>query len=146
MISLKKELFYLWPPMEEIETRTVKATFDGRVLLTVVMDNMELDVAEVLENFEACERLTRGRPYLSLVISAPYTTVTKEAREELNHPRFYEHAVAQAIVVKSLASRIMGNFLIRLYKKYCPQRLFTNRDEALKWLEQHWVKQKQLAD
>lgn len=132
--------------MEEIVTRTVKLSFDGKVLLTEIIDNMELEKEDVLENFEASQKLTKGKPYISLVITAPFTNITKEAREATNQAHYYEHTIAQALVVKTLAQRIMGNFLISLYKKYCPQRIFTNRDEAVKWLNHQWKKQRQLAD
>jgi hypothetical protein len=128
--------------MGPVQTKTVKISFDGKILLSEIMDNMEIDLDDVFENYEASLKLTGDRPFLSLVISAPYTTVTKEAREAMNDPRYYKNTVAQAIVVKSLANRLMGNFLIRLYKQYCPHRLFNSREEAVKWLNYQWEKSK----
>lgn len=126
--------------MKEIITPTAKLSFDGKVLVTALQDNIELEKQDVVDNFLASQKLTQGNPYLSLVITAPYTTITKEAREAANRPEYYAHTIAQALVVKTLATRIMGNFIIRLYKNYCPQRLFTSKEEALKWLEKQWIK------
>ena len=128
--------------MGPVQTKTVKFSFDGKILLSEIIDNMEIDSDEAMENYEASMKLVGDRPYLSLVISAPYTTMTKEAREAINDPKYYTNAVAQAIVVKSLANRLMGNFLIRIYKQYCPHRLFNNKEEAIKWLNYQWEKQK----
>lgn len=128
--------------MGPVQTKTVKFSFDGKILLSEVIDNMEIDLDDAMENYEASMKLVGDRTYLSLVISAPYTTVTKEAREAMNDPKFYKNAVAQAIVVKSLANRLMGNFLIRIYKQYCPHRLFNSKEEAVKWLEYQWTRSK----
>lgn len=128
--------------MGPVQTKTVKFSFDGKILLSEVIDNMEIDLDDAMENYEASMKLVGDRTYLSLVISAPYTTVTKEAREAMNDPKFYKNAVAQAIVVKSLANRLMGNFLIRIYKQYCPHRLFNSKEEAVKWLDHQWARSK----
>jgi len=128
--------------MGPVQTKTVKVSFDGKILLTEILDNMEIDLDDALENYEASMQLVGDKPFLSLVISAPYTTVTKETRDAMNDPKYYKNTVAQAIVVKSLANRLMGNFLIRLYRQYCPHRLFNHREEAIKWLNHQWEKQK----
>lgn len=140
-------LFYLWIRMTHVvQTSTVRISFDGKTLISEVLDNVEIDAEAVESNFTATQKITGEHKYLSLVITGAYTTITKEGREATNDARFYKNVLAQAIVVQSLASRIMGNFLIGLYKKYCPQRLFNSREEAEKWLEKYWEKHRQLAN
>lgn len=126
--------------MDTIFTRTTKTSFSGNILLTEMFDNVEVSVEDVTENFNAATTLTNGKKYLSLVIAAPYTSITKEARELTNKEFMYKNTVAQAIVVKSLSNRLMGNFLVKFYKPFCPMRLFKSKKAAIEWLNEKWDK------
>lgn len=119
---------------KEITTRTVRFTFDGLVLTSEILDEKELETEDVIENRQAALSITGQSRYLSLVIAAPYSTITHEARKEAGEPSNYIHTIAQAIVVKNLASRILGNFFLRFHRPPCPCRLFNDRAAALSWL------------
>ena len=124
--------------MNSIPTRTTITSFSGNILLTELADNVEINVKDVMENFEAASKLTNDKKYLSLVIATPFTSITKEAREMANKEFMYKNTVAQAIVVKSLSNRLMGNFLVKFYKPFCPLKLFKNKKDAIVWLNERW--------
>lgn len=127
--------------MSFIITRTAKLSFNENTLLTEMFDNLEIDLNDVNENYEASVKLTRDKNFLSLVIAAPFTTLTKEAREAANREFMYKNTVAQAIIVQSIANRIMGNFLIKFYRPFCPSKLFKSKEEAVTWLSEKWNEQ-----
>lgn len=81
--------------MKETLTRTVKLSFDGKILVSELLENAEVDVEHVMETFEASQKLTGGRPFVSLVIAAPYSTITKEARELSGKKEMYRNNLAQ---------------------------------------------------
>ena len=124
--------------MSFIITRTAKISFTENTLLTEMFDNLEIDLNDVNENYEASVKLTQDKNFLSLVIAAPFTTITKEARDAANREFMYKNTVVQAIIVQSIANRIMGNFLIKFYKPFCPLKLFKSREEAVAWLNEKW--------
>ena len=64
-------------------------------------------------------------------------TITKEAREYGSTKEANPYTAATAIVLSSLAHRILGNFIMRVQRPHMPFRLFANSDEALKWLAQY---------
>jgi hypothetical protein len=48
---------------------------------------------------------------------------------------FAEHRIASALVVRSLANRLAGNFFIRMGGKRNVSRMFATEEEAIKWLK-----------
>jgi hypothetical protein len=125
--------------MDCIYTRTAKLYFEGNTLFTEMFDNVEIDINDARENYEASVKLTNEKKYLSLVIAAPFVSITKEAREEVNKALMYKNTIAQAIIVKSMANRLMGNFLVKLYKPHCPLKLFSNKEDAIAWLNEKFT-------
>ena len=126
--------------MNSITTRTTVTSISGNTLTAEMFDNVEIDVDDVNENYAAAVKLTHGEKYLSLVLAAPFSSITKEAREIANKEFMYKNTIAQAIVVKSLSNRLMGNFLVKIYKPFCPLKLFKNKKDAIVWLNEMWDK------
>ncbi len=126
--------------MNSITTRTTVTSISGNTLTAEMFDNVEIDVDDVNENYTAAVKLTHGEKYLSLVLAAPFSSITKEAREIANKEFMYKNTIAQAIVVKSLSNRLMGNFLVKIYKPFCPLKLFKNKEDAIVWLNEMWDK------
>lgn len=111
-------------------------SYDGTILKSELLDDIEIEADDVIENHRVAMQLTGGKKFLSLVISAPYSSITKEGRKEATLKGKYQQAIAQAIVTKSLANKIMGNFLVKFYRAPCPMKLFDNEEQAIKWLKE----------
>ncbi|HXU28172.1 MAG TPA: hypothetical protein VN698_13155, partial [Bacteroidia bacterium] len=67
-----------------------------------------------------------------------YVTITDEARKHATQPHMYANVIAQAVVINSLATRLLANFLIRFTQnnKNVDMRLFNDYDTALNWLKE----------
>lgn len=78
---------------------------------------------------------TGGVPYVSLVTYEKVQSVDKAARAFFAKEGA-EGIIAAALLVDSVYSEFLGNFFLRLTKPVIPSKLFTNKNEALKWLEQ----------
>lgn len=93
-----------------------------------------LEVEDVKEVRRANLALSEGKPFCVLLdTSKGYFNVSPEANKLMADKEFSKDRLAAAFVVRSLASRLAGNFFLRL-KPGSPTRLFTNEAEALRWL------------
>ena len=126
--------------LKESFTETLHLTFDEKILTCILIGDVEIDVHHVEADFEAAKKLTEGKKYLSLVLASKHTSITPAAQKRSMAKEKYEHVVAQAIVVKSLAQRILGNFMIKFIKYPMPCELFTSKEKAVQWLNKEWDK------
>lgn len=125
--------------MQKIETKTATFNMLEKDLLHVVMkEGAEVAFDEAKENYEAAMQLTSGSKYVVLVDGRANATVTEEGREFSTHPETYKNVIAQAIVIQSLASRLLANFLIQLHKrnKNAEMKLFNDYNLALAWVKE----------
>lgn len=67
--------------------------------------------------------------------------ISKEARDFAASQKTFIYISAFAIVANDLSMRLVGNFFIHFHKPDQPTRIFTDKDEARKWLmEQREIK------
>src|ERR1700748_3037493 len=124
--------------MKSIEAKTaIYSMLEPDILFVEMKEDAVVDVAEVKENYEAAMKMTNGNRYASLVDARAFATITIEAREYSARPEIYTNVIAQAIVITSLANRLLANFLIQFYKKNksVEMKMFNDCDTALTWLK-----------
>lgn len=126
--------------MKEAFTETLHLTFDGKFLTCKLIGDVEIDVHHVEADFEASQKITEGKKYLSLVLTSQDTSITSEAQKKSMTKEKYVDAIAQAIVIHSLAQRLLGNFMIKFIKFPVPCKLFSSKEKAVKWLNNEWKK------
>lgn len=64
-------------------------------------------------------------------------TFTKEARDNATLIEDISALKASAVVVDNLAYRMIANFYLTFNKPKRPYKVFSNREEAVKWLKQY---------
>jgi len=143
-LYLGKQILYL-RGMGAIEGKT--ATFsmlEQDILFVVMKEDAVVDIPEAKENQEIATHLTNGNRYASLVDARAFATITSEAKEYSARPEAYVNVVAQAIIVSSLANRLIATFLIRFHKKNknVEMKLFNDYDVALDWLKEKLAEDK----
>jgi hypothetical protein len=134
--------------MELIESKTATLSLvDGNMLFVTLKENAEIDLESTKENYEITMRLTQGRRYISLVDARTYVTITDEAKKYATQPIMYTNVIAQAVVITSLATRLLANFLIRFTQnnKDVEMKLFNDYDVALNWLKEKLVEDEILS-
>lgn len=95
-----------------------------------------LEVEDVLAVREVNLALSEGKPFCVLLNTGEgYFNLVPEAAKLLNSKEYAEKRMAAAFVIKSLASRLAGNFFIRMGGRYHHTRLFSDEAEALEWLK-----------
>ncbi|HXD94381.1 MAG TPA: hypothetical protein VNX01_14340 [Bacteroidia bacterium] len=133
--------------METIDCNTATLRMlDKNMLLVTMKEDAEVDLAAAIENHEVAIRLTKGDKYLCLVDARVYTTITDEARKYAMNPEMYKHVIAQAVVITSLATRLLANFLMPFTKrnKIVEMKLFNDYDLAYNWLQEKLAKDEML--
>lgn len=95
-----------------------------------------LEVEDVKQIREINLKLSEGKRFCVLLdTSNGYFNVTPEGNKLLASKEYAELRMATAIVARSLATRIAGNFFIRFNQPPTPTRLFASEEEAVKWLK-----------
>ncbi|MFI5148728.1 MAG: hypothetical protein ACHQRM_03280 [Bacteroidia bacterium] len=106
------------------------------ILCTRLLEGKDIDLDNSIDNFEKCKILTGGKRYAAFTDARATVTITKEAMAFGSGKEANENLIAQAILVNSLANRLLGNFMIKIHKPLSPTRLFSNEEEAMKWLRE----------
>lgn len=121
--------------MKTIEhiSATIRLRENGIVFFKLKEDAV-VDLEEAKEIYNITMALTRGEKYSSLVDARATISLSKEAREWSAKPELHINLIAQAIIVSSLANRIIANFIIKFNRAKAPMRLFSTEEKALEWL------------
>lgn len=101
-----------------------------------IHDDAELQLEDAKWQFDLLSSRFDGRNGLRVLVEpGPNTSITKEAREFAAVPERGEISTGTAVLVKSLAHRLVINFIIKLaYRKNMKMRMFDNKDKAIEWL------------
>lgn len=115
---------------------TASFEYDGNSLVKIILrDDDELTLQDIIDHREIVDHMVNGRVYCMLVITGERTRATEEGRAfaARNLP---SGRLAEAIIIRSLPVRIMGNFYLKFHKPGIPTRLFDDEDSAVKWLNE----------
>ncbi len=122
--------------MQKIETPQGIFEYDGNGLLIVTLaDDFELNLEDVKKQREIAYSFHKGKPNVVLAVTGLRTTATEKARKYASS-NIPEGRIAEALVIKSLSVRLMGNFYLNFHKPAVPTKMFGNKEEALIWLKE----------
>jgi hypothetical protein len=101
-----------------------------------IKDDAELQIEDSRWQYDLLSSRYDGRNGLRVLVEpGPNTSITKEAREFASEPERGELSKGTAVLVKSLAHRLVINFIIKLaYRKTMKMRMFDNKEKAIAWL------------
>lgn len=130
--------------MKEVKTKaaTIRVLKSG-IIENIIHDYASIEEKNVLEIKTANKELSKGKPYVILVDSGIYTTISKEARELSASKDFSQQTIAKALIVRGLGQRIIGQFYINVNKPHIKTKIFAEREKAIKWLASQISKNKQ---
>ncbi len=110
--------------------------WDNGIIFIKLDDNMEVTLEDSKGHYEFLKSKFDGKNKMRVLTeSGRYTTVSKEAREFSTLPEINKMTLASAVVIKSLAHRIVINFIISLTRQQnMKMRMFESKDKAIDWL------------
>jgi len=104
-------------------------------LVEFYMKDIEIEKPDIVEMHIETLRLTNGAKYASIFSAKDFFSITGEARTEGSKPYYSENLIAQALVVKNLAQRLIGNFIMKFNKPIRDTKMFPERKEAKIWIQ-----------
>jgi hypothetical protein len=122
--------------MGRTETKSSIITFnpeEGFLRVTSKLVN-EIALTDAKYDVEEAAKLTKEKKVPVLVDSRQVAIHTKEVLDYYASAEVANKITAMAILVSSLATRMVGNFFIKTCKPQFPAKLFTDRKAAIIWL------------
>jgi len=118
--------------------KSIVKRLDDRIIEIDYISDNNFELEDAIEANNAYFKLSEGKPFVSLIdVRGKVGNITNEARKHYaNDEKTKIIRLAEGIVINSLAARIVAKFYIRIDKPNNPVKIFSNRDEAIKWLHQ----------
>lgn len=123
--------------IESIRQRIAIIEFwSNGIVFIKIDDNVEMLLEDSLEQYKALKNHYDGITQFRLLVEpGRYTSISKEAREFSANPDNNKMTTASAVIIKSLAHRMVINFMINLTQKHTMKmRMFESKEKAIKWL------------
>lgn len=119
-----------------IETRTSRVWLsDAGILRGQIKNGAKEKLEDACANVQAASKIAGGRKVPVLIDMRGMKSVSSEARAHYGSEIPAAYSLAQALLVGSLISRVIGNFFLGINKPPFPIKMFTSESEALDWLE-----------
>ena len=106
---------------------------DG-IVFVKINEKEELTADEAQEGFDLTMKLTNNTPALLLCDYSNLKSQTKECRNYYASREVAKMTKACAIISSSVFGRMLANFYMGLNKPQTPTRFFTDKNEAILWL------------
>jgi hypothetical protein len=100
-----------------------------------LQSNIELDANDAIEIRSNFLSLSNGKKWGVLVDAENFFSTTSEFRQLSASKEYTDLRLALAIVTNSMATKIIGNFFIKVNKPASPTKLFSNEKQAFEWLK-----------
>lgn len=110
--------------------------WDNGIICIKLDDNEEVSLEDSKAQFEFLKSKFDGSNRLKVLVEpGRFTEISKEAREFSALSESNSMTLGSAVVVKSLAHRIIINFIINFTRQSSMKmKMFENREKAIEWL------------
>lgn len=105
---------------------------DG-IIQTTIRKDASVDLETAKELLQSYIQLAQGKKVPHLMVLSDFSLADKSVLEYMAKEA-NQYGKADAIVVRSMAQRILGNFYLKFQRPSIPTRLFNSIEEAEKWL------------
>lgn len=120
--EIKHELFHLY------------LRNDGIVQMNT-FDEAYFTLKEAQDFVDALAKITKGVPHLILKVPGNHASLDSEARIYMATDEALKFSIAEAVIVRNVAQRMIGNFYVKFDKPKVSVHLFDKIEEAEKWLK-----------
>lgn len=123
--------------IESISDRASTIEFwSNDIIFIKLKDDIQVELEDSKKQYLFLKTKYDGiNKHLILVETGFDTTISKEAREFASRPESNLMTKATAVIVKSLAHRIIINFIIKLtHQQTMKMKMFDDKQKAINWL------------
>lgn len=110
--------------------------WDNGIIYIKIDDNTEIQLSDSIAQYNFLKSKFDGvQKHRVLVEAGRYTDISKEAREFSSKADSNLMTLGSAVIVKSLAHRIIINFIINVTRQQAMKmKMFDNKEKAIEWL------------
>lgn len=117
------------------KTRTAEISFEEDSYVYVkLIPNSVIDEADALDNLLVIKTISGNSKQLKLIDSRGKITLTPKAVEVSKKNVSDKNTLARAYLVDSFLSTVLRSFFESFQRSEIPQKFFTKKEEAVKWL------------
>lgn len=106
---------------------------ENTVLHIEMLEGARVDYEDAVDNLLVVKSYTKGKMVLKLIDARAGFRIDKRARELINSVDA-KQTIARAVVKGSFIARVLLSFFAGLNKPKTPTKIFSDYDEAYKWL------------
>jgi hypothetical protein len=120
-------------------TRVLKSLkmIDEQTVEIIYNDEVDVNLEDMEELLKHLYIFTGNKRLKRLVVCTKKSSLNMEARHYLQDENQVrkDTIIAEAVVVTSLAQKMMTNFYLKFMKDIFPSRFFTDTEKAKEWLK-----------
>jgi hypothetical protein len=116
--------------------RTVISLRSDNIMHIYMKEGVTLELKDAEAIVETIKEMGNGITFLNLVETGEDADVDREVRAYSASKEANVYTKADAVLVRSFAQRMIGNFYISFNKPIKPTKIFTSKKDAIKWLKQ----------
>ena len=122
--------------MKRVKTRTARISVDENGIVIIrIIEGVKMDFEDAADNFLVVKHLTEGGRCLKLIDARVNWSLDKKAQSFFSGKDVKERTRARAIVINSTVKKLLLNFFHSMNVINAPTKVFTDYNEAYKWLK-----------
>ena len=118
-----------------LETPYVHLCIKNKILIGTYKTNQRISLETAKEIVRARKAFTQTMPMPAMIISQGIVSIDRPARHYLSSAEATDGLTACAIVAGSAFSSFLGNFFLSVNKSPMPVKIFSDVNQAEKWLQ-----------
>lgn len=119
---------------KQLKSYSISLREDGLVQIDINAE-AEVTLEEVIEGTDYIMSVVEDRKFPVLFIAKEFSVPSSESRDYLAKKESLPYSLADAYVICSFPQKLIGNFYLKFNKPGRPTKIFTDKDEAIKWLK-----------
>ena len=108
--------------------------YDHGIIMIRLKPDASIELEDAVTEYNYIKERHEYLPMKLIIIPGDGSTASKEVRDYSNSPERRSIVNAQAYVVKSLAHKLIVNFMKTFYKTPMKFKVFSEESEAIDWL------------
>lgn len=119
---------------KQLKSYSISLREDGLIQIDINAE-AEVTLEEVIEGTDYIMSVVEDRKFPVLFIAKEFSVPSSESRDYLAKKESLPYSLADAYVICSFPQKLIGNFYLKVNKPGRPTKIFTDKDEAIKWLK-----------
>ncbi|MDH4262761.1 MAG: hypothetical protein OEV78_06945 [Spirochaetia bacterium] len=125
---------------QNITTKNAKLSLEDEILHLTIDYKNGITIDDAKEIVSAAIKLSKGEKFLCIMKSLNYSLPSREVRAYPVHDEVAKYIQAIAFIAINPVANIAARFFIKISKPPFPFKLFTDEEEAIKWLKNFQIK------